>query len=136
MLKIISRVIMFAVWLLAVVTTELEVHYMGQAHGKNPHPSSYPSDVLVIGIFVFSILSCVSVRFWLARMRHPGWALIPYFLGIFFTYLTPMYGLFVLPGYFLAFRLLGVLFFWIYFPVFVRFRPAPPPPLPRISKDA
>jgi len=131
MLRIVVRLIMFAAWAFAALTTELEVHFC-QSPQTHHHPDPKPWDVFVIGMFVFAILTCVGPRLWLARMRHPGWALIPYFLGIFFTYLTPMYGLFLLPGYLLAFHILGVLFFWIYFPLFVRFRPALPPPLPKV----
>ncbi len=117
---------MLLAWTFVALTTVLEVHY---CTGSDPRVNSFsrPLDALVISLFLVAILTCGGCRFWLSRMRRPGWALIPYFLGLVFSWFTAMYGVFVLPEFALLFEGMGAVSLFFYFPVLVRLASSPPP---------
>ena len=98
-------------------------------HVDEAHPVAFVhlQEPFEVGMLLFAIVSAGGCRFWLSRMRHPGWSLLPYLLGIFFAYLTPMYGIFLFRQLPLIFFVLGAVLFCLYFPIFVHLRPTPPP---------
>jgi hypothetical protein len=120
---------MLLAWMFFDLITVLETHYCYRPDSL-PKRILSPWHPLVIGLTLFALLTCGGCRFWLSRMRKTGWALIPYLLGLMFTWFTAMYGVFVLPEYFLFCQGIAVVFFFAYFPFFVRFKQTAPPPLP------
>jgi hypothetical protein len=108
---------MLTAWSLAVFTTTLETYYCMPRERKS---LQQPSVVFIASMFLVAILTSGGCRYWLSRMRDTGWALIPFLLGLIFTWFTAMYGVFVLPEFLVLFQVMALAFFVLYFPAFVR----------------
>jgi hypothetical protein len=92
---------------------------------------SVPFDLFPIGMMCIPTLICGSLRFWIAHIRNPWLALLPYLLGVFFVMQTALYGVFLVPEFCVVYQALSVALWLLYVPVFTRLAPAIPPALPR-----
>jgi len=127
--RVISTVFMWVVWVSAGFIAILSAQYLtGDKSSLNAF--SRPFDVYATGMFLFPVFICSGLRFWLSRIRNPALALLPFFLGMFFAWLTGFFGIFLLPDFCIVYQLLSAALLMVYLPLFIR-PGAIPPRLPR-----
>jgi hypothetical protein len=123
---VISKTIMWVVWLLAALWAILMAHFLTQGI-RNLNAFSRPFETFAIGMFVIPLLVCGGMRFWLARLRNPWLALVPYLIGLLFAWQAGLYGIFLLPDFCIVYQILSAILMLAYFPLFVRVHEIPPP---------
>lgn len=123
--SIVSKTIMWIVWLILVLLALLMARF-NTVDVSRLNTFARPLGVFVPGLFLIPIVLCGSLRFWLARIRHPWLALLPFLLGVFFAWQAGLYGLFLVPEFCVVFQFLSVVLFLLYLPVFVLLQRSPP----------
>jgi hypothetical protein len=86
---------------------------------------SKPFDVFATGMCVIPVIICGGLRFWVSRIGNPWLALLPFLIGVFFSWQAGLYGIFLCPEFYIIFQILSAILFAIYLPPFVKLRPAP-----------
>jgi hypothetical protein len=124
MSKIISKTIMWLIWLFFALLATLMAHYLTKDI-STLNSFSKPFGVYGAGMCVIPVLICGSLRLWLSRIRNPWLALLPFLIGVFFSWQAGLYGVYLLPEFYIVYQVLSVILFAVYLPLFVRLRPAP-----------
>src|SRR5687768_4041713 len=127
----VSKAIMWVVWVSTSLLAMLMAHYL-TARIPTLNSFSRPVEVFASGMFLFPILVCGLLRFWLSRIRNPWLALLPFFFGVFFAWQAGLFGIFLLPEFCIVFQSLSVALFCAFLPLLVELRSSPPP-LPSIT---
>src|SRR4051794_36959464 len=118
MSKLIPKLIMWLTWLVAVFLAIMMAVYL--TRDISPLNSfSKPFGTFAIGMFLIPIFICGALRFWLSRIRNPWLALFPFATGLIFAWQAGVYGIFLLPEFFIVFQILSGILFVIYLPPLV-----------------
>jgi len=129
LVKIFSQIVVWLAWLFVAFFMPLETYFLVKWDAEvNSFPrAGLTFTLLQLGVLV---LICGAFRFWLSRMRSPGWSIIPHTLGILFSYTVAMEGIFLASEYLLLYQAAGYVLLMSFFPPLVKFRP-PKIPTPR-----
>lgn len=112
---IICRTVMWLSWAFCLVLAMLMSKYLTKnISGINSF--GRPFEVFAAGMFFMPILICGAMRFWLAYIRNPWLALLPYTIGVLFALEATSHGLFLLPEFLIVFQVLSAALFFIYIP--------------------
>ena len=134
MAAIILRIIYWASWALVLMDQGFAMVYLvrpGDEEFARTHHSSLAEVACLIAI---SLVTCGGIRWWISRIRHPGWRLIPYWIGLLCAMFTWMFGIYLVLDWRLFFQILGSIWTLIYIPAFLTERkpePVRPPPIPQ-----
>ncbi|MCD6051474.1 MAG: hypothetical protein K0Q55_2883 [Verrucomicrobia bacterium] len=123
------KAVMWSAWIIAVLLSILMTTVLSKGVAKL-NSFAVPFDLFPIGIAVIPTVICFGCRFWFSRMKSPWLALFPYGLGLFFALQAGLYGIFLVPEYFIVYRILGVVLYLGLFPLFMKQKagnPLPPP---------
>jgi len=125
MATFVSKLIMWFTWLFVALLAVLMALYLTRGPKLNTFSGRF--DVFAAGMFLIPALVCGGFRFWLSRIRNSWLALLPFCGGLFFAWQAEIYGIFLLPEFYMIFQILSAVLFLLYLPVFVKLRELPPP---------
>jgi hypothetical protein len=119
--KVVSKPIMWLIWVVMGLLSLLMAHFL--VPGAQRLNSLQPRNMIfAIGMLVIPIVICGGFRLWLSHCKNPWLALIPYFLGVFFAQQAGLYGIFLVPEFWLIFQILSAWLLLLYLPLFVKLR--------------